>query len=1399
MSSKRANKSRTETAELLQSWISSTDEPLLTSPRTTHNEETGQTLTFEKVRIDFPLKPYPAQVQMMRNIVRTLNNSENALLESPTAWREKEQQLVAENLLQKREEIKQETADVIADLKAKAERAKAEQEKAELDNILTEAEISRVQLIVAEGLSKSLAVNTDEASLQSTTMTDVRSVVSTDIASRVVPVEISSTLINADTPSTPVNTEISSASVNTDTPSTPVSTEVPSAPINTYIPTPINPKHMSSEYLRLKQEGAGKKTFDWRKYLPAQKRELNEKELECRENDPSTWKKRFKYGSSSAMIAADEDSFGDFQAIENEKPSMDQTEDMTYQTFKAVPRIFVGSRTHKQISQLISELKSKTRYNPRTTVLGSREQLCIHPKISKMSNKTDGCIKLLDKSGCPFKNKTNSIVNHPAIKVVNKVWDIEDIVKVGKKVKGCPYYATRKIYEGAEVIFCPYNYIIDPLIRDILDIKLKGNIVILDEAHNIEDSSREAGSFEVDEQMLRIVSKELNQIINNGYETEAHGTLEMVVGQIFDWITSSENKFTIKEYETHHCKNDKDKPTEETDQEGVSDSQVQIFYRKCLSNNSLSILQGIFMVLGYLFREGKNYAEDYQMILTKRIERAANLGATNNKRRKKNNAAMEPEWTYRLGFKCLNPGIIFKDMSETTRSVVLTSGTLSPLNTFASELETNFEGRLEANHVIPKSQVWVGAVPRGPGGISLKGIYSNWESFQYQDDIGESLCHIAETVPFGVLCFLPSYNSLDKLMSRWKITGVYERLARRKMITCEPRGSNKKEFEETIGSFYKQIDDVSMGPDNLDRDGGLFFAVFRGKVSEGIDFTDNYCRAVVTVGIPYPSIKDIEVKFKKQYNDKKKCEAGRADLLSGGDWYSAQAFRAINQALGRCIRHKNDWGAIILLEERFQNTKNVENLSKWVRGMLNVHHEFSEAMFDLASFVQRQQVRTASLNKSTTALSLLETPPQESKMGVSEETPVQKSPVAHSPRANLMEYPENTDAPDVAHYIQEIPTRDIKEYNSLTDIMPAIKSELPIISPFSLSETPAMFPTSLSHSTHELIPEKPPSKVYISGVAIFGKSEITASTTIQNATSHSIPYSSTDHIPETYSQFPPNNITEKMIPANGFQYPPPPPPNTEEQYQFEEDNYNSFDGIAGGFSMANSFEEPIFIDTDDDDNNNNLLTGPKVMHMPPVENNIKQESEITVFKPPEQSAVSLVRKDFFSISRDDSSFVCITCTFCERILLEGPTRNILPVAINDLALIAKNSKIDRNNIVELTEPGEWEVSVDLLGGPIDIKKWPNESSVTLNKEDGVCYRSLQCSCPISQPKGIIIRQSFGSRNSNYDGKVFLWLTQLRIRKDFKKINRSNLSYQPNDDFDMPSSQAPSMNDMFYSL
>ena len=42
-------------------------------------------------------------------------------------------------------------------------------------------------------------------------------------------------------------------------------------------------------------------------------------------------------------------------------------------------------------------------------------------------------------------------------------------------------------------------------------------------------------------------------------------------------------------------------------------------------------------------------------------------------------------------------------------------------------------------------------------------------------------------------------------------------------------------------------------------------AVFRGKVSEGLDFKDDNGRAVVCVGVPFPMKEDPRVKLKMDY------------------------------------------------------------------------------------------------------------------------------------------------------------------------------------------------------------------------------------------------------------------------------------------------------------------------------------------------------------------------------------------------------------------------------------------------------------------------------------------------------------------------------------------------------
>lgn len=47
---------------------------------------------------------------------------------------------------------------------------------------------------------------------------------------------------------------------------------------------------------------------------------------------------------------------------------------------------------------------------------------------------------------------------------------------------GCPYYAARDMADNAQLVFCPYSYIINPIIRGAMELDIEGAILILDEA-----------------------------------------------------------------------------------------------------------------------------------------------------------------------------------------------------------------------------------------------------------------------------------------------------------------------------------------------------------------------------------------------------------------------------------------------------------------------------------------------------------------------------------------------------------------------------------------------------------------------------------------------------------------------------------------------------------------------------------------------------------------------------------------------------------------------------------------------------------------------------------------------------------------------------------------------------
>ncbi|XP_068441804.1 Fanconi anemia group J protein isoform X2 [Clinocottus analis] len=654
---------------------------------------------------------------------------------------------------------------------------------------------------------------------------------------------------------------------------------------------------------------------------------------------------------------------------------------------KKIPKIYFGTRTHKQITQITHELRRTVFSGVPMTILSSRGHTCVNGGVAPHPNRNERCKDLLDnKDGrsCSYYHNVKRIGDQCSLQRVHGLhdaWDIEDLVTLGKRIRACSYFAARELKKDALIIFCPYNYLLDPMIRESMEIDLTGQIVVLDEAHNIEDCARESASYTLDHQSLMDSTIELDGMVKNNLRRSEHEPLRDFCYGLINWIQDSESLMSERGFEStckvwsgkdvlgifhnmgitaaifSNLKNNLAAVLEKEKRSIINGEEIVVMF-PIISSATSMVLKNLFMVLGFMYADDNcRVAEDYRVALQKSYAWTNRVPAdTPDARgffvrphsRQRQSARVRTE-VVTLSFWCLNPAVAFSDFSKSVHSIVLTSGTLSPMGSFSSELGVKFTIQLEANHVINKSQVWVGTVGSGPHGRKLCATFQNTETFIFQDEVGALLLHVCQVVAKGVLCFLPSYKMLDKLRDRWTRTGLWEKLQQRKAVIAEPRGGGKGDFDELLQRYYDAIKYCEE-----ERDGALLIAVCRGKVSEGLDFTDDNARAVITVGIPFPNIKDLQVELKMKYNDQHCKSRG---LLPGSRWYEIQAYRALNQALGRCIRHKNDWGALILVDDRFRNNPNkyITGLSKWVRQLVQHHDTFNNAMQSLVAFSQVQQ------------------------------------------------------------------------------------------------------------------------------------------------------------------------------------------------------------------------------------------------------------------------------------------------------------------------------------------------------------------------------------------------------------------------------------------------------------
>ena len=574
-----------------------------------------------------------------------------------------------------------------------------------------------------------------------------------------------------------------------------------------------------------------------------------------------------------------------------------------------LPKVYICSRTHKQLDQMIEQLR-KTGYRPKISVLASRNQCCIMPTLKNESDKNAGCRELVRSNGCIYFNGKERLVK----RVSDRLFDIEELRREGRKCGGCPYYAARLLCDKSDIIFAPYNYLIDTGIRESMNINLNNSIVIIDEAHNIEDCCRSSGSIELTSKVLDICISELMNMVKVSANCKDEYFKLINLFKRFKTYGETEEMYNRADrYETIKILKGLE-VRKEIEKINIDAMELDTFsnaYYAIINDeeeketvSSMHVCRNILLILKKIVCEGcKSYGFAF---IKKRGEKENNP----NKRRMLSG--------FSVNFWLLDPSVIFKPIVSEVRSLVLLSGTLTPFSTCTKELGHDFKYSCEAPHIVKKENIFIASISKGHLGQDLLGTYSSSETQAYLDQVVAIITEIAIKLrgKGGVLVFLPSYNFLEKISRRLKIE-----------FFCEPKSM---EFEGVLKLYNKSVSE---------RKPSVFLCVYRGKASEGVDFKDAYARAVLAIGIPYPNLKDIQVELKKEYSER--------------SWYETQAFRAVSQALGRAIRHQDDWGAIFLIDSRYGSKRVLENLSKWVRENTSHYDRYSEASPSFLNFLER--------------------------------------------------------------------------------------------------------------------------------------------------------------------------------------------------------------------------------------------------------------------------------------------------------------------------------------------------------------------------------------------------------------------------------------------------------------
>ncbi|GJE95143.1 DNA repair helicase [Phanerochaete sordida] len=685
---------------------------------------------------------------------------------------------------------------------------------------------------------------------------------------------------------------------------------------------------------------------------------------------------------------------------------------VSYQQFYPTRRkLIYCSRTVPEIEKALAELKRLMEYRLSVAEteeqqakergfyglgLTSRKNLCIHPEVSKekKGKVVDArCRDLTNSAVCQKGRENPGSVDlcdwhenlgklEPGNLIPPGIWTLADVLQYGRDNVICPYFLVRRMMPFVDVVIYSFHYLLDPKVAEQVSKEMsKDAIVVFDEAHNIDNVCIESLSIDLTRPMLDSAARSVTRLgdkIEEIKRTDA-SKLQDEYAKLVEGLqdaATDEDSFVANPVLPEDLLKEAIPGNIRKAEHFVAFLKRFVEYLKTrmrvlhvVAETPLSFLQHLKDIT-YIERRPLRFCAERLQSLVRTLELSridefsalqkvasfATLVATYEKgfllilEPFETDNATVPNPMFH--FTCLDPSIAIKPVFERFSSVVITSGTISPLDMypkmlqFTPVIQESYPMTLTRNSFLPL------VITRGSDQVAISSRFEVRNDPAVVRNFGSILIEYSKIVPDGIVAFFPSYLYMESIVAAWNDMGILNEVWKYKLIFVETPDANETSI--ALENYRRACDNGR---------GAVLLSVARGKVSEGIDFDHNYGRAVIMFGVPYQYTESRILKARLEY-------LRDTYRIRESEFLGFDAMRNAAQCVGRVLRGKTDWGLMVFADKRFARADKRAKLPRWINQYIT--ETASNLSTDMAITLSKLFMRTISQNpnENQTGISL---------------------------------------------------------------------------------------------------------------------------------------------------------------------------------------------------------------------------------------------------------------------------------------------------------------------------------------------------------------------------------------------------------------------------------------------